>query len=75
MPFGKAGHLKTQICHDLGAKLWHYAAELHTLSDTYPLCGLALTNTMDDQSEMCPLTLADFCLFHYKGHLLPQWLS
>ena len=27
----------------LGARLWHYATELRTLSVTYPLCGLALT--------------------------------
>ena len=47
----------------LGARLWHYAAELHTLSVTYPLCGLALTKTGDNFSEMCPLKLTDFCLF------------
>ena len=72
-------HLK---CVAFGARLWHYAAELHTLSVTYPLCGSALTNTTDNPSEMCPLKLTDFCLFSssdhtqsYRGHFLPQWLS
>ena len=62
----------------LGARFWHYAAELHTLSVTYPVCGLALTNTTDNQSEMCPLKLTDFCLFLYhrsftisQGPLIP----
>ena len=66
----------------LGARLWYYAAELRTLSVTYPLCGPALTDTMDNPSEMCPLKLTDFCLFctidhtqSYKGRLFPQWLS
>ena len=36
---------------------WHYAAELRTLSFTYPLCGLVLTNTTDNPSETCPLKL------------------
>ena len=49
----------------LGARLWHYAAELRTLSVTYPLCGSALTDTTDNPSEMCPLRLTDFCLFLY----------
>ena len=80
--FGGAGHLCDQIFHAPGAKLWHYAAELRTLSVTYPLCGLTLTNTTDNQSEMCPLKLTDICLFcsidhaqSYKGRLFPQWLS
>ena len=30
------------------AKDWHYAAELRTLSVTYPLCGSALTDTDTD---------------------------
>ena len=47
----------------LGASLWHYVAELRTLSVTYPLCGSALTNTTDNPSEMCLLKLTDFCLF------------
>ena len=63
--FGGAGHLREQIFHAPGAKLWHYAAELLTLSVTYPLCGLDLTNTTDNPSEMCPLKLTDFCLFLY----------
>ena len=62
----------------LGARHWHYAAELHTLSVTYPLCGLALTNTTDNPSEMCPLKLTYFCWFLYhwsytilQGPLIP----
>ena len=61
--FGGAGHLGDQIFHAPGARLWHYAAELHTLSGPYPLCGSALTNTTDNPFEMCPLKLTDFCLF------------
>ena len=79
MPFGGAGHLGDQIFHPPGARLWHYAAELHTLSVTYPLCGLALTDTTDNLSEMCQTKLRDFDLFFsinhtksYKGRLLPQ---
>ena len=30
--FGGAGHLSDQIFHAPGAKLWHYAAKLRTLS-------------------------------------------
>ena len=41
----------------------HYSAELHTLSVTYPLCGWAITNTMSNPSEKCPLKLTDFFLF------------
>ena len=48
-----------------GARLWHYAAELRTLSVTYPLYGLAPTNVKDNPSEICPLKLTDFCLFLY----------
>ena len=66
----------------LGARLWHYAAELRTLSGTYPLCGSALTNTTDILSEMCPLKLTDFARLRtidhtqsYKGRLFPHWLS
>ena len=62
----------------LGARLWHYAGELRTLSVTYPLCGLALTYTTDILSEMCPLKLPDFFLFLYhrsytilQGPLIP----
>ena len=61
---------------------WHYAAELHTLSVTYLLFGLALTDTTDNLSEMCPLELTDFCPFLYhrtytilQGPIFPQWLS
>ena len=57
------GFLSDQIFHAPGAKLWHYAAELRTLSVTFPLCGLAVTNTADNLSEMCQLKLRDFCLF------------
>ena len=64
----------------LGARLWHYDAELRTLSVTYSLCGLALTNTMDILSEMCHTkTFACFCTIDhaqsYKGRLFPQWFS
>ena len=43
-----------------GVKLGHYATELHTLSVTHILCNSALTNTMDNLSEICPLNLRDF---------------
>ena len=62
----------------LGARLWHYAAELRTLSVTYPLCGSALTNATENLSEMRPLKLTDVCLFLYhqsytilRGPLIP----
>ena len=55
MPFGGAGHLSDQIFHAPRSQAWHYAAELRTLSVTYPLCGSALTDTTDNPSEMCPL--------------------
>ena len=57
MPFGGAGPSGDQIFHDLDVKLWHSAAELHTLTVTYPgypWYGSALTDTTDDQSEMGP---------------------
>ena len=54
-----------QIFQAPGAKLWHYAAELHSVSVTYLLCGSAPTDTTDNLSEMCPLKLTDFCLFLY----------
>ena len=63
--FGGVGHLSDQIFHAPGAKYWHYAAELRTLSVTYLLCGSPLTDTMDILSQMCPLKLTDFCLFLY----------
>ena len=66
----------------LGARLWHYAIELRTLSVTYPLCGSALTDTTDNPSDMWPLKLTNFCLFctidhtqSHKGRLFPGWLS
>ena len=65
IPFGRVGHLGDQIFHVPGAKLWHFAAELRTLSFTYPLCGSALTNTTDNPSEMCPPKLKYFCLCLY----------
>ena len=78
VPFGRAGHLSDHIFHASEAKLWLYEPELCTLSVTYPLCGTALTNTMDNPSEMCQLKLTDFCLFctidhtqSYKGRLFP----
>ena len=67
----------TRFSMPLGARLWHYAAELRTLSVTYPLCGSALTDTTDNPL-MCPLKLTDFCLFVYhpsykilQGLLIP----
>ena len=80
MPFGGADDLGDQIFYAPGAKLWHYAAELRTLSVMYPLCGSALTDTTDIPSEMYPLKLTDFCLFlyhtqSYKDCLFPQWIS
>ena len=57
--------LADQIFHAPGAKPWHYAADLHTLSVLYPLCGSALTDTTNNPSEMCPPRLTDFCLFLY----------
>ena len=67
----------------LGARLWHNAAKLLTFSVTYPLCGSALTDTMDNPSEMWSLKLTDtfacFCTINhtqsYNGRLFPQWLS
>ena len=35
------------------------AAELHTLSIIYPLCGSSLTDATDSLSEMCPDVLTD----------------
>ena len=62
--FGGAGHLGYQIFRGPGAKSWHYAAKLRTLSvSTYYLCGSALTGTTDNLSEMWPIKLKDFCLF------------
>ena len=52
VPFGGAGHLGDYIFHDPGAKLWPYAAELRTLSVTYPLRGSAFTDITDNMSEM-----------------------
>ena len=51
------GDSVTRFSAPLGARLWHYATELRTLSVTYPLCSSALmyTDTMDNPSEMCPL--------------------
>ena len=67
----------------LGARLWHYAAELRTLSVTYPLCGSALTDTTDNPFEMCPLKLTDFLLVFVplithnltRAAYSPPWLS
>ena len=57
----------------LGASLWHYAAELCTLSVTYPLGGSALTDTTDNPSEMCQLKVTDFCLFlHHQSYTILQ---
>ena len=66
--FGRVGHLSDSIFHASEAKHWHYAAELCTLSVTYPLCGSAITNTTNNPSEMCPLKLTDFCLFCTIDH-------
>ena len=71
-----SGHSSDHIFHAPVAKLWHYAAELRTLSVTYHLCGSALTNTTDNLSEMCPLKLTDYfpcCnIDHTKGILFPN---
>ena len=53
----------TRFSMPLGARLWHYAAELRTLSVPYPLCGSALPDTTDSLSEMCPLKLTAKCMF------------
>ena len=78
MPFYGAGHLGDHIFLAPGAKLWYYAAELYTLSVTYPLCGLALTDTTNNPSEMCQLKLTEYCLFLFhesftilQGLLIP----
>ena len=42
---------------------WHYAAELRTLSVTYPLCCSALTDNTDNLHEMCPNKLTYFVCF------------
>ena len=61
MPIGGAGHLSDQIYHAIWANLFlQYAAELRTILVTHPLCGLALTNTTDILSKMCPLKNAEF---------------
>ena len=74
MPFGRAGHLGDQSFHAPSSQVfWHYAAELHTLSVTYPLCGSALTDTTDNPPEMCPLKLTDFCLFLYQTVQASCW--
>ena len=70
VPFGGASHISDQIFHAPGAKLWHYAVQLRTLSVAYPLCCSALTNTTDNPSETRPLKLTDFCLFLYNLSLI-----
>ena len=60
MPIGGAGHLSDRLPMPLGGRLWYYAAELRTLSFANPVYGLALTNTMGNQPEMCPLKLVGF---------------
>ena len=63
MPFGGAGYLSDELSHVHGAKFWHDAADLCTLSVTYLLWGLALTNTtMENPSEMSAQELTDFVL-------------
>ena len=56
MPIGGAGHSDD---HAPGAKPWRLATELRTLIAAYPLCGSALTDTMDNPSEECPTKLID----------------
>ena len=56
-----------QIFHAPGARLWHYAAELHAFSVTYPFCGLALTNIMDN----CLLYVFVPLIIHNQGLLIP----
>ena len=53
--FGGAGHLSDDIFRAPGAILWHFAAELRTLSVTRPLCGSALASTTANPSEICLL--------------------
>ena len=67
-------------CPFHGAEPWHSASELPSLSMKYLFCGPALTDTMDNLSEMCPHKLTDFCLFLYHQsytilqgqHILPM---
>ena len=65
VPFGRASYSSEWIFHAPGAKLWHNATELRTLSVIYPWCGLTLTKTTDNLSKICPIKLTDFCLFVY----------
>ena len=67
--FRRPGHLGDQIFHAPGAKLWHYAVELLTLSVTFHLYGSAFSNTTANQSEMCPPKLSLF-LYHQSFTVL-----
>ena len=78
MPFGGASYLSGHIFHASGAKFWHNATELRTLSVMYPLCGLVLIDTTYNLSVMCPLKLTYYYLFFYhqtytilQGPLIP----
>ena len=62
--FGGAGHFCDQIFFAPGAEPWHFATEHRTLREN-PLCGSALTDTIDNLDEMSPLKFTDFCLFLY----------
>ena len=77
--FGRAGYFGDQIFHAPGAELWHLATGLHTASVACPLRGSALTDTTENQSEICPLNLRTFACFctidhtlSHKDRLIPQ---
>ena len=76
--FGRAGHSSDQIFHAPGAKPWHYAAGLRTLSVTNnPFCGSVLTDTTDNLSEKCPIKLTDRYIvilrrFLFRSMIKPQ---
>ena len=62
----------TRFSMPLGARLWHYAAELGTLSVTYPLHGSALNNTTDNPSNPTKTyrLLPDFVPLILQGPLI-----
>ena len=69
--FRWAGHLGDHIFHapwSQALSLCHWAC---IISVTYPLCGLALTNIMDNLYEMCPPKLTGFCGFCTINHTQP----
>ena len=56
--------LNDQIFHASGARLGHYAAELRTLSVTYPLCGTALIKTTEKCLRCTNTNLQSLVLFN-----------